>query len=426
VGEGGETEGIGAELTQVGVQGGAATEAPLARPEQILLDEVSDRLFIADTGNSLVQLVDLASGLLGNVAGSSNAGANPPTSSPQVATEVRLQRPVGLALDRNLNHLFVADRAAKQILEVRLSETGPGLLSVIAEAPLESPELLLYHEFPEGQRVLFILDHGKRNAAGDPGTFTPPRLFILDPDTGDLDDLEIDVPLRLLSGIAGRDLGSGGFDLLIAADIGEDLGYCGSACPDLAADLSIEANLYDGIDNDFDGFTDFADVDDAQTPLQVQVLRIHLTATDLDFSGDSVSVAAEKFLSGFRRVQIVDLDPEPGCGPLDAATTPPSDIQDLLIAGMYLDASGRLVLLNPVDECVHVAGFGEADAFLSSTRVAGVVAPEGEPFDGEVALETRFFRPRGVTLDSLDNLYVVDTGNSRIRRAWVGDTLAQP
>jgi len=84
--------------------GGLATEASLAWPRDIALAG-NGRLFIADTDNHRIRVVDLGSGVITTVAGDGNPAfggdGGPPTGA-------SLHRPWGIALDVSGN-LFIAD-----------------------------------------------------------------------------------------------------------------------------------------------------------------------------------------------------------------------------------------------------------------------------------------------------------------------------
>jgi sugar lactone lactonase YvrE len=84
--------------------GGPATEALLARPTDVAVDP-DGNLYIADTFNACVRRVDTA-GIITTVAG--KCGSLGYSGDGDLATEARLDRPYGIALDADRN-LYIAD-----------------------------------------------------------------------------------------------------------------------------------------------------------------------------------------------------------------------------------------------------------------------------------------------------------------------------
>jgi hypothetical protein len=93
--------------------GGPATEAMLSYPRDV---EVSDagRLFIADTDNHRVRVVDLATGIITTVAGSGERGGG---GDGGTAITAALNRPFGLTLGPG-GDLFIADTLNNRIRRV--------------------------------------------------------------------------------------------------------------------------------------------------------------------------------------------------------------------------------------------------------------------------------------------------------------------
>jgi hypothetical protein len=445
---GGEEELEGAASDQgLFAETGTASEAPLSRPEGLLLDE-RDRdgdgvlehrfLFVADTGNGLVRRVDLAKGTIESVAGSL-AASDPPSTVDQPATAVRLRRPTGLALDPELEELFIADVEARQVLVVAL---GPGTIRAIATAEVARAAKLAFHRFParpidQGRRFLFLLDLGEENSTAG-ASVLPPRLHTLN-----LDDCSggacfthfLDVEFgpgftyrgfRALADLVLERVAGGGARLFVAADVGEEFESIASAdgVP-TSAELGFELDCHDGRDDDGDGTVDSAD-DDCREPAQVQVLRF-------DFQPDGTSGGASLLdtvrgfpvVTGFRRFPVdeVVLEPPdcPGCndGGQNICGEPslPVDFPELVVSALALDGSGALYVLDPIRQ--EVSRVDRANARL--VPLAGTGSELAEPFDGASPRATRLERPRAILVDHLLNLIVADTANNRVRRAWIGD-----
>ncbi len=97
--------------------GGPATEASLDSPTGLFVDE-SDRLFIADTGNHRIRVVDLSTGTIATVAGSDGSGFS---GDGGPATAARLHSPWGVVADGQGN-LYVSDSGNQRVRFIR----GPG------------------------------------------------------------------------------------------------------------------------------------------------------------------------------------------------------------------------------------------------------------------------------------------------------------
>ena len=140
---------------------GAATKSALSGPYGVALDAHGD-LFIADTGNDVVEEVTLA-GRLSVVAGDAKSG--PPT--PGVATKSALSGPYGVALDAH-GDLFIADTGNNVVEEVtpagRLSvvagdgKSGPPTPGVATKSALHEP----YGSALDAHGDLFIADYGNK------------------------------------------------------------------------------------------------------------------------------------------------------------------------------------------------------------------------------------------------------------------------
>ncbi len=104
-----------------------ATSAYLDIPEAVAVDSKGD-IFIADTGNHVVEEINSTTGDLSVIAGVPGA-SGAPTVGP--ATQSALGDPTGLALDANGN-LYIADPSNNVVEEIN-STTGD--LSVIAGVP---------------------------------------------------------------------------------------------------------------------------------------------------------------------------------------------------------------------------------------------------------------------------------------------------
>ncbi len=98
--------------------GGPATEASLNSPTGVALDS-EGKLYISDTGNQCVRVVDLSNGLINAIAGTGNSGFS---GDGGPATKADLANPTGLAFDEE-GHLYIADSDNDRIRKVDL-KTG--------------------------------------------------------------------------------------------------------------------------------------------------------------------------------------------------------------------------------------------------------------------------------------------------------------
>ncbi len=104
--------------------GGAATSAQLNDPTGVALDAAGD-LFIADSGNNVVRMVDLSTGVITTVAGNGTWGYS---GNGGAATGAQLNDPTGVAVDAAGN-LFIAD-ACNNVIRKVTSFTG--VISTVA------------------------------------------------------------------------------------------------------------------------------------------------------------------------------------------------------------------------------------------------------------------------------------------------------
>ena len=123
--------------------GGAATTASLYGPRGVIFD-ASGNLYIADTGNSRIRMVD-TNGIITTVVGNGNAAF---AGDGGAATNASLSHPTGVALDASGN-LYIADNGNNRIREVYLaghpvivlanvSVTNAGNYSVVITSPYGS------------------------------------------------------------------------------------------------------------------------------------------------------------------------------------------------------------------------------------------------------------------------------------------------
>ena len=104
-----------------GGDGGPATSARLNNPWSLEVDRLGN-LFIADSSNAAVRLVQRVSGLISTVAGTGVAGT---AGDGGPATAAQLSQPTGLSLDEVGRDLYVADAGSSTVRKVPVSSLYP-------------------------------------------------------------------------------------------------------------------------------------------------------------------------------------------------------------------------------------------------------------------------------------------------------------
>jgi sugar lactone lactonase YvrE len=142
--------------------GGAAVEARLNSPTGIAMN-ADGKLYISDTGNQCVRVIDLSTGFINAIAGTGTSGFSG-DSGP--ATEAELANPTGLAFDEEGN-LYIADSDNDRIRRV---DKKTGMISTVAgdgNSGLQGdggPAVEASLRYPAGisidQDVLYIADTG--------------------------------------------------------------------------------------------------------------------------------------------------------------------------------------------------------------------------------------------------------------------------
>jgi len=124
-----KAETVAGTLGRPGSEGdfGLAQEARLRDPHGLVLDVAARKLYIADAGNHAVRLVDLVSGSIVTVAGV--VGSPGSAGDRGRSMKAQLNFPTGLALDTQLQRLYVAD---SQNHAIRVVDLTKGVIATIA------------------------------------------------------------------------------------------------------------------------------------------------------------------------------------------------------------------------------------------------------------------------------------------------------
>jgi sugar lactone lactonase YvrE len=105
---------VGSGIAGYSGDGGSARSAQLNYPRDLEIGPDGD-LYIADTDNSVIRAVNLATGSIRTVAGTGVLGLDAEDGLP--ARQTKLARPFGIEFDPNGN-LFISDTINSRILKV--------------------------------------------------------------------------------------------------------------------------------------------------------------------------------------------------------------------------------------------------------------------------------------------------------------------
>ena len=137
--------------------GGPGARAQLNRPRDVALDG-RGRLFIADTGNHLVRVLDLTNGLIQTVAGTGQGSFN---ENEGPALEVSLSNPSGIAVGPT-GAVFIADSGNDRIRELTVVFPEPPSGGGEDPADFNGDDLINFSDF-----VLFASAFGGTDPAYD-------------------------------------------------------------------------------------------------------------------------------------------------------------------------------------------------------------------------------------------------------------------
>ena len=374
--------------------GGPATSARLNFPFGVAVDAAGN-FYVADTSDSAVRIVTAADGLINTVAGNGTAGYSG-DGGPAASAELNL--PYGVAVDAAGN-VYIADSSNSRIREVTVAN---GNISTVAgngtygysgdSGPATSAELRL----PAGVALdaagnLYIAENDsnvirKVTAAngnistvagsgpgnrGDGGPATSALLSYVD-------DATLDASGNLYIADSGnnrvRKVAANGTITAVAGN--GTPGYTGDNGPATSAEL----NSPGGVAVDSAGNVYISDTNNS-------VVRKVAAATGI------ITTVAGNGTKGYS-------------GNSGAATS----AQLAYPYGLALDGSGNLYIADTFNAVIRKV--------TASTGVITTVAGTnfvGYSGDGSTATLAELNYPYGVAVDGSGNLYIADTGNSRIR-----------
>jgi sugar lactone lactonase YvrE len=402
------TTAVGTGTAGYSGDGRAATAARLRNPSALALDAAGN-LFLADTGNNRIRMVD-ASGMIRTVAGS---GPNNATGGfggdGKLAVLARLNAPDGILIDK-AGQLYIGDTGNHRVRKVSAS----GIISTVAgsgtagfdadggpatSADLSSPRGLAL----DAAGNLLIADSGnnrirKVNSSGIIGTFAGAV------PSGSTGDGGVATVARLASpaGVTVDGAGSvwiadqNNHRIRVVEPNGVIHTFAGDSHFGGDGGLATSARLLFPAGVAFDGAGNFyvADRDNQRIRIVTTAGLIGTIAggATSGFAGDGGNATAARFS-------------------LTTATTPAN-------AGVAIDAIGNIYVADRANNRIRKI---TTDGAINT--VAGS-AGSGYTGDGFSATRARLNSPQGVAVDGAGNIFIADTGNHVIRKVTTDGLIA--
>ena len=359
---------------------GAATPTKAIAPDGVAVDSHGN-LYIADFRNHLVRRVDAATGATTIVAGNGTQGSS---GDGGLATSAQLDGPTGLAVD-TAGDLFIADTYNNRI---RRLDATTGVITTVAQVntptglALDSAGNLVTTALVSNQVqrvnltsgvITTVAGTGTAGYSGDGGPATSAELsapYGLAVDAaGDLfisDEMNNRVRrVDAVTGVITTVAGTGTF------------GYSGEGGPAASAQLANPIGL----------------TIDASGNLLIDDTG-NQRVRKLDVATGTITTVAGNGTTGFA-----------GDG------GPATSAEFARPFGVAVDAAGNLFIADIDND--RVRRVDAATGVISTEAGNGAVGFSG---DGGPATDAQFFGPAGVAADSAGNLFIAETGNSRIRR----------
>ncbi|MCX6043672.1 MAG: tandem-95 repeat protein [Chloroflexi bacterium] len=413
-GSGNITTTVGTGTAGYSGDGGAAISAELSNPSGVALDSL-DNLYIADTGNHVIRMMD-GSGNITTMVGTGTAGYS---GDGALAINAQLDSPHGVALD-NGDNLYIADTLNHVIRTVDSSgnitttvgmgtagKSGDGDLALNAQ--LDNP----YGVAVDSLDNIYVADAGNQRIRKiDPtdesiSTFAGTGAAGYSGDGGNATSAELNNP----RGVAIDSLGN-----VYIADTSNQVARKVTALqgllavPDKAATRSDRAVTIDVLAND-------RDVDSSAI--------ISVTAVGAPISGTATITCSCMDLIvytptlAFKGTDIFTYTIEDSAGLTATATVSVTVtdgpiittwVDDIFGRGVAIDKAGNVYVADYIDNIVY-----KFDANRTRAVFAGNGA-YGYSGDGGPAISAQLDSPIGLAVDRLGNVYIADNGNGVIRK----------
>ena len=372
--------------------GKPATEAHLTSPRGVAVDRQGN-IYIADTENHRVRMVDAESGAITNFAGTGEEGYG---GDDGPAMEAKLNWPTGVAVDGDSN-VYIADRNNERIRRV----DPEGIITTFAgtgEWGYDSDE-------DGGPATEALLNWPADVAVGEDGS-----VYIADEYNNRIRMVDAAGIIMTVAGMK-REYAEVGEEEEEDEDVGDD-GPATSALLNLPAGVTMDSdgNLYiadranhrirkvdaEGIITTIAGVVDegFSGDDGPATSAQLD-----------GPSGVAVDARGYVFIADTGNNRIRQIDPDGVIATLAGGDGSGAEAKLAAPRDVTLDAYGNLYVADTGNHQIHVI-----DDMGMATRVAGA---EGLG-DGGPATEARLLEPIGLAIAD-GAIYISDTGNNRIR-----------
>jgi hypothetical protein len=399
-----------------GGDGAAATSAELNDPFGVFVDGTGN-IFIADTDNSVIREVVASSGSIQTVAGNATPGYS---GDGTPATSAQLDEPEGVSLDVTGN-IFIADTYNSVIREVTIAtgqiHTVAGTYYAYEDScnysgddnPAISAQLCLpSNVFVDGSSNLFIADTGNSvirevlSAGSTIQTVAGNGTLGYAGDGGAATSAELNNPSSMVVDTSGniyiadtdnfvvRELSSGNIQTIIGNNT---LAYSGDNGPATNAALNYPGQVF----VDASGNVYIADSENS-------VIRVVNTGSvAVTIAGVTIQPGAIETVAGNGTACPTS---NPGCGDGGLATAANLNLP----YGLFVDGSGNIFIADTANSVIRevVAATGDIQTVAGNytSAFAG---------DGDLASGASLYNPYGVLLDGHGNVYIADTENSAIR-----------
>lgn len=373
-----------------------ATSVKLNEPIDVAVDSAGN-IYIADSSNNLIEKITTD----GNLIVIAGGGEFVPTTASQLATNVKLNEPTGVIVD-SVGNIYIADSSNNFIEKIT-----SGNLSVIAGS-----KLILPKKIPQ-QATSLLLGNPKGVALDSTG-----NVYITDTNNSFIEKITTDGSLNIIAG-DGSSAPTYSSQLATNVQLGNPSGITVDSIGNIyVADTN--NNFIEKITNGNltviagDG-TNYATIN-KEPSNTIQLNNPQGVAVDYlgnVFISDTNNNLIEKLLNG-------NLNVISGADVFDPRTIPQSSDNVNLInpSGVARDSTGNIYIADKNNNVIEKV---TPEGQLSVIAGGGVIYPTTTATN---ATQVKLNSPTGVVVDSLDNIYIADTGNNLIEKVTSDGNIA--